>query len=81
MNTNTHPEPLLLSILAVDGDRITAFAKHWVEEYIRSGECALAFDGLLSEMEEGSYQPSEEAMRLLKMADEALHTNYRDRSL
>lgn len=72
MKTNESPEPLLLEILAADGERIRDFAIRWVKEYTNAGECALAFDSLAAEIEDGHYKPSVRAWGLIELTAKAL---------
>lgn len=68
MNIDQSPEPLLLELISIDGDRLGGVTLHWVKEFLGAGECALAYDGLSFEVLNGNYVPSERAWYLLKSA-------------
>ena len=65
MKDQESPEPLLLAILSMDGSRIREFADRWIREYVTAGEYGLAYEGVIAELEDGNYVPSEQAWALI----------------
>lgn len=66
----SNPTPLLLRVLQIDAGLIEASdeARHFME----FGECGLAYDVLVFEMDEKSYDPSPEALELIRRAASAM---------
>lgn len=72
MISKESPEPLLQKVIAIDRGRIRPFALRWLMEYLDAGECSLAYDGLVSEIQDGNYVPSSRCFELLKAAAKVL---------
>jgi hypothetical protein len=72
MKFTGNPEPALREALAIDQDRLRAFAKHWIREYLDAGESRLAYDTFLFEQTEGMYRPSAEALASIGKAAEIM---------
>ena len=73
---NSHPENLLKEALLIDRSRLSDDSAKWIAEYIHAGECGLAYDTFVYEIETDQYDPSERALTLIKRAGLALSIEY-----
>ncbi len=64
--TPPHPELLLNRVLQLDEDLLDPGATREAGNFIEYGECGLAYDVLVFELQEGKYVPSRQALALLK---------------
>jgi len=78
--TDNHPEPVLRLALEIDRDRISDFAARWIIEYADAGECGLAYDTFIYEIENGTYTPSPEALTLIKNAAVIMNISFPNKS-
>jgi hypothetical protein len=76
MHEKRHPELLLIEALRIDRAHLSNLATRWIEEFSRVGECGLAYDVFLDEMEAGAYRPSGEALALIVEAASVMGIQY-----
>jgi hypothetical protein len=74
--SGVHPEPLLLKSLDLDRSLLEPGAVKEIEHFIEFGECGLAYDIFIFEINEKKYQPSPEALELIMQAAKALGVKY-----
>lgn len=70
--SRSNPEPLLLRVLQIDAELIEQSASKEALHFMEFGECGLAYDVLVFEMDEKSYDPSPEALELIRRAASAM---------
>ncbi|PNG59460.1 MULTISPECIES: hypothetical protein [unclassified Variovorax] len=71
-----HPENLLKEALVIDRSRLSDESANWIAEYTQVGECGLAYDTFVYEIETGQYDPSERALALIQEAALAMGIKY-----
>ena len=74
--SGVHPELLLLKLLDLDRSLLEPDAVKEVEHFIEFGECGLAYDIFIFEVNEKKYRPSPESLELIKQTAEALGVKY-----
>lgn len=62
------PEPLLQRMLQIDAELIEPSASKEAKHFMEFGECGLAYDVLVFEIEDKRYIPSTEGLELIKQS-------------
>lgn len=71
-----NPEIFLLSALAIDKALIPPDAIKEIENFIEYGECGLAYDVFVFDIQDRRYTPSIEGLRQIKQAAIAMHIEF-----
>lgn len=66
------PEPLLQRVLQIDAELIEPSASKEAKHFMEFGECGLAYDVLVFEIENKKYMPSMEGLALIKQSAGAM---------
>lgn len=74
--TACNPETFLLSTLAIDRALIPPDAIREIENFIEYGECGLAYDVFVFDIQDRRYIPSAEGLRQIKLAAIAMNIEF-----
>ena len=67
-----NPEPYLLRVLELDIEQINPSARKEALHFIEFGECGLAYDVLVFDIQDGKYEPTPRAVDLIKQSATAI---------
>jgi hypothetical protein len=69
----SNPEAFLLRTLSIDRALISPDTIREIEKFIEYGECGLAYDVFIFDIQDRRYIPSDEALNQIKLAATAMN--------